>query len=120
MTTNTITARQYFQNVLDAHLSDEMDALSAKYIAGLDARNEKRKSADSKAKRETASRKTAVLNWLKTNEGQHTRDAIAEGTGLTVGQCQSAALALVGDGLVEKSEVKIDKSKRTVYSAIAE
>ena len=115
-----MTTRDYFQTVLDAHISDEMDAASKTLIAKLDERNEKRKSADSKAKRETASRKTAVLNWLKTNEGQHTRDAIAEGTGLTVGQCQSAALALVGEGLVEKSEVKIDKSKRTVYSAIAE
>ena len=112
-----MTTREYFQTVLDAHISDEMDAASTALIQKLDAKNEKRKSADTKAKRETAARRAAVLSFLKSNEGQHTRDAIAEGTGLSVGQAQSAALTLCGEGLVEKSEVKVDKTKRTVYSA---
>ena len=111
-----MTTRDYFQTVLDAHLSDEMDAASAALIKKLDDRNEKRKSADSKAKQETAARKATVLAFLKSNEGQHTRDAIAAATGLTVGQCQSAALALCNEGIAEKTEVKIDKAKRTVYS----
>lgn len=112
-----MTTREYFQAVLDAHISDEMDAASTQLIQKLDERNEKRKSADSKAKQETAARKATVLKWLQSNEGQHTRDAIAEGTGLTAGQCQSAALVLTAEGLVEKAEVKVDKTKRTVYSA---
>ena len=112
-----MTTREYFQAVLDAHLSDEMDAASTILLKKLDDRNEKRKSADSKAKQETAARKAAVLAFLKSNEGQHTRDAIAEGTGLTIGQCQSAAIALCAEGKADKAEVKIDKAKRTVYSA---
>ena len=115
MTNTNITARQYFQNVLDAHLSDEMDALSVKYIAGLDARNEKRKSADSKEKREVRARADAVKAFLMTHIGeQFTRDAIAEGCGITAGQAQSACKAL-GE-IVTKSEVKIDKVRRVVYS----
>ena len=112
-----MTTREYFQAVLDAHLSDEMDAASTALLKKLDERNEKRKSADTKAKQETAARRAAVEAFLKSNPGQHTRDAIAAGTGLSAGQCQSAALALCEAGKAEKAEVKIDKAKRTVYSA---
>lgn len=109
-----MTTRDYFQTVLDAHLSDEMDTASKTLIAKLDERNEKRKSADSKAKQETAARKATVLNFLKTHDGQFTRDAIAEATGLTAGQV-SAAVKALGDS-VTKSEIKVDKSKRVAYS----
>lgn len=109
-----MTMREYFQTVLDAHLSEKMDAASVQLINKLDARNEKRKSADSKAKRETADRRAAVLEFLKTHEGQFTRDAIAEQTGLTAGQV-SAAVKALGES-VTKSETKVDKVKHVVYS----
>lgn len=117
MTTNTITARQYFQNVLDAHMSEDMDKLSIKFIAGLDARNEKRKSADSKEKQAVRTRRAAVLNFLSEHKGeQFTRDAIAEACGIKVGEAQSAALTLCGDGIAKRDSIKVDKTKRTVYS----
>ena len=113
--TNTITARQYFQTVLDAHLSDEMDKLSAKYIAGLDARNEKRKSADSKEKQAARARAESVLKFLSEHKGESfTRNAIADAVGISAGQAQAACKAL-GDA-VAKSEVKIDKARRVVYT----
>lgn len=115
MTTNTITARQYFQNVLDAHLSDEMDALSEKYIKGLDARNEKRKSADSKEKREVAARRERVLQFLADHKGESfTRDQIAEAVGIS-GAAVSSACKALGDAVC-KAEVKIDKAHRVVYT----
>ena len=117
MTTNTITARQYFQNVLDAHISDEMDAQSAKYIAGLDARNAKRKSTDSKEKREVRARVELVKGFLGEHIGEwFTRDAIAEAVGISVGQAQSAALALCGDGIAKRDTITVDKAKRVAYS----
>ena len=109
-----MTTREYFQTVLDAHLSDDMDAASLKLIASLDARNEKRKSADSKQKKEAADRRSTVLGFLKANEGEFTRDSIAEATGLTPAQV-SAACRSLGD-FIKKNEVKIDKTKRVVYS----
>lgn len=113
--TNTITARQYFQTVLDAHLSAEMDALSEKYIKGLDARNEKRKSADSKEKREVAARRESVLGFLTEHKGESfTRDQIAESIGISAAAVSSACKAL-GDA-VSKSEAKIDKARRVVYT----
>ena len=115
MSTNTtITARQYFQNVLDAHLSDKMDELSAKYIAGLDARNEKRKSADSKEKREVAARREVVFGCL--SDVPIFADTIAANTDLTVGQVRSALTALVKDGKASKVSIKVDKSVKMAYT----
>ena len=115
MTNTTITARQYFQNVLDAHLSDEMDALSAKYIAGLDARNEKRKSADTKEKREVRARVEAVKGFFDAHKGEwFTRDQIAEACGISGAQVTAACKAL-GE-YITKGEAKVDKTKRVVYS----
>lgn len=111
-----MTIREFYQTVLDAHISEDMDKASAELIKKLDDRNEKRKSADSKAKRETADRRTAVLNFLNNNEGVFLRDAIAEATGLTVGQVSSACKALIDDGKVVKSEVKVEKTKKIGYS----
>jgi DNA-binding response OmpR family regulator len=115
MTTNTITARQYFQNVLDAHLSEDMDKLSVKFIAGLDARNEKRKSADSKEKREVRARRDSVLQYLTEHKGESfTRDQIAEAVGIS-GAAVSSACKALGDAVC-KAEVKIDKARRVVYT----
>ena len=115
MTTSTITARQYFQNVLDAHISDEMDAQSATYIAGLDARNAKRKSTDSKEKREVRARVESVKGFFDGHKGEwFTRDQIAEAVGISGAQVTAACKAL-GD-CITKGEAKIDKAKRVVYS----
>lgn len=114
-----MTTRMYFQAVLDAHISDEMDALSVKYIQALDARNEKRKSADSKEKREVAQRVLLVQNFFKGNDEKLftgvTRDEIAEATAMTPAQAQAACKTLVTMGRIHKGEAKIGKSKRTVY-----
>lgn len=109
-----MTTREYFQAVLDAHISAEMDAASQTLIRKLDEKNEKRKSADSKAKVEARGRAETVLSWLKENPGQHTRDVIAQATGLSDGQVTAAVKAL-GDR-VTKTEAKVDKTKRIVYS----
>lgn len=109
-----MTTREYFQTVLDAHISDDMDKASAELIAKLDARNEKRKSADSKAKRESADRRAIVLDFLKSNEGAFTRDDIASATNLTPAQV-TAACRVLGEA-VTKSEVKVDKARKVVYS----
>ena len=56
-----MTSRDYFNAVLNAHISDEMDAASTEFIARLDARNEKRKSTETKDKREARERQRIVL-----------------------------------------------------------
>ena len=111
-----MTNREFFVAVASANISDEMTTKAQELIASLDARNDKRKSAESKEKVETAGRRNAVLEFLTENEGHFTRDVIAEAVGLTEGQVTSACTALCKAELVEKCEVKVDKAKKTAYS----
>ena len=110
-----MTTREYFQTVLDAHISDEMDAASVTLIENLDKRNAKRKATPTKDQREAAIRREAVREFLMDHEGeQFTRDAIAAAVHVTPAQVTAACRAL-GD-FVSKSEVKVDKVRRVVYS----
>lgn len=111
-----MTNREFFVAVQNAAISDELTEKATELIAALDARNDKRKSTDSKEKQETAARRAAVLHFLSENEGSFTRDQIAEAAELTAGQVSSACTALIKEGKVQKSEVKIDKARKTVYS----
>jgi hypothetical protein len=110
-----MTTREYFQAVLDAHISDEMDAASATLIQKLDEKNAKRKATPTKDQREAAARRDKVWDFLKSHSGEaFTRDAISENVGVTPAQVTAACRAL-GDN-VSKSEAKIDKVRRVVYS----
>lgn len=109
-----MTNREFYQSVIDGKITDETLTKATELLQKLDASNEKRKSADSKEKQETAARRETVLKFLQDNPGEFTRDAIAEQTGLTPGQVSSACKSL-GES-VKKSETKIDKARRIVYS----
>ena len=112
-----MTNREFFVAVQNAEISAEITEKAAELIAALDARNDKRKSSESKEKLATAARKAAVLEFLQNNEGHFTRDEIAAEISQTAGQVTSACTSLVKEGLVEKTEIKIDKARKTAYSA---
>ena len=114
-----MTNREFFVAVQNAEISAEITEKAAELIAALDARNDKRKSADSKEKQATVARKAAVLEFLQNNEGQFTRDEIAAAVELTTGQVTSACSALVKEELVEKMEIKVDKARKTAYQISA-
>lgn len=112
-----MTSREYFNAVLNAHISEEMDATSAEFIARLDAKNAKRKSTESKEKREARERRQAILDFLCDHQGeQFTRDSIAEGLDITPAQVSAACKVLIADDTIVRDEVKIDKARRVVYS----
>lgn len=114
-----MTTREYFTAVLNAHISDEMDAASRTLIQKLDAKNAKRASSESKEKKEAAARRNAVLEFLLAHKGKvFTRDAIAEATGVSPYAVSSAVKAL-GEQ-VNKTEIKVDKTKRVAYTIPAE
>lgn len=116
-----MTTREYFQTVLEANISEEMNNASRDLLTKLDARNEKRKSADTKQKKETAARREAVKVFLSAHPGEaFTRDAIAEATGLTPAAVSSAMKPLTETKCVTKSEVKAGKSKKVAYTFNAE
>ena len=112
-----MTSREYFQNVLDAHISEEMDAASIKLMERLDAKNEKRKNTPTKEQVAAKERKEAVLAFLKEQTEPVTRDTISEALSITPGQATAACKALAE--MVKKSEVKVGKTRKVAY-AIAE
>ena len=123
-----MTMREFYQNVLNTcgttaspwgEDEEQIVDICHKQIAALDARNEKRKSMDSKEKREVAQRVLLVQNFFKGNDEKLftgvTRDEIAEATAMTPAQAQAACKTLVTMGRIHKGEAKIGKSKRTIY-----
>ena len=108
-----MTTREYFQTVLDAHISDDMDAASKLLIQKLDEKNAKRKTTETKEQKAAKERYQLVAEFLSQHKGESfTRDAIAEAVGISPAQAQAACKALN----VPKTEAKIDKVKRVVYS----
>ena len=116
-----MTTREYFQAVLDAHISADMDEASRILIDKLDARNAKRKTTETKEQKAAKERVQAVLDFLCDRQGESfTRDAIAEAIGATPSQVTAACKGLVADGTVIKAEAKIDKTRKVVYTYPAE
>ena len=111
-----MTTREYFNAVLNANISDEMNEASVEFLSKLDSRNEKRKTAMTKDKAEAINRREAVLSFLKENEGSFTRDQIAEAIGISPFEVTGACTVLVNGGLVTKTEIKVEKSRKIAYS----
>ncbi len=111
-----MTTREYFQTVLDAHISDEMDAASRQLIQKLDDKNAKRKTTETKEKREASARRELVLSFFQSHpDGVFMRDAIAEAVGVSPAQVTAACKVLLAEDSITKREAKIDKARRVVY-----
>ena len=111
-----MTTREYFQTVLDAHISDEMDAASRQLIQKLDDKNAKRKTTETKEKREASARRGLVLGFFQSHPDEaFTRDAVAEAVSVSPAQVTAACKVLLAEDSIVKSEAKIDKARRVVY-----
>ena len=111
-----MTIREFYNEVINANINEDMTNKASELIAALDARNDKRKSTESKEKKEAAERRNAVLEFLKTHEGAFTRDQISFEINMDPAKVTGACTALIKEGLVVKSEVKIEKSRKIAYS----
>ena len=111
-----MTIREFYNEVINANINEDMTNKASELIAALDARNDKRKSTESKEKKEAAERRNAVLEFLKTHEGAFTRDQISFEINMDPAKVTGACTALIKDGLVVKSEVKVEKSRKVAYS----
>lgn len=90
-------------------------------LESLNAKNIKRKSTESKDKREARERREAVAAFLDAHEGEvFTRDAIAESVGITPGEASAACKVLITEGIVTKTEVKVDKARKVGYSIVTD
>ena len=112
-----MTNREFYQSVINANISEDATIKATELLSALDARNEKRKSTESKEKKEVLARRESVLAFFKANPNEvFTRDAVAESIGLTPAQVTAACKPLILDNILVRSEVKADKGKRIVYS----
>lgn len=112
-----MTTREFYVAIAEAQVSDELTTKAQELIAALDSKNEKRKTTETKEKKEAAARRQAVLDFLCDHRGEpFTRDQIAEALSITPGQVTAACKPIVADGTVVKSEVKIDKKPKVVYT----
>ena len=109
-----MTSREFYVAVAEAQISDELTTKAQELIAALDAKAEKRKTTETKEKKEAAARREAVLAFLKEQTEPVTRDTIAGVLDMTPGQAGAACKAL--GGLVAKSEIKVDKARKVAYS----
>lgn len=109
-----MTIREFYNEVINANINDDMTAKAQELIAALDVRNEKRKSTESKEKKEAAERRNSVLEFLKVQTEPVTRDTIAGVLDMTPAQA-SAACKSLGD-MVVKVEIKVDKARKVAYS----
>ena len=115
-----MTTREYFQAVLDAHISDAMDEASRQLIQKLDEKNAKRKATPTKEQREAAQRVLLVKGFFEkhTPDELFTRDDIAVATGMSPAEATAACKTLIATGKVMKGEAKIGKARRVVYSVL--
>lgn len=113
-----MTIREFYNEVINANVNDELTAKATELLAALDARNEKRKGTETKEKKETAERRAAVLAFLQSHDGAWTRDQISFQIDMDAAKVSGACKGLVDAGLVTKSEIKIEKSRKVAYSAV--
>ena len=113
-----MTTREFYVAIAEAQVSDELTTKAQELIAALDAKNEKRKGTETKEKKETAERRAAVLAFLKEQTEPVTRDTIAGVLDMEPAKVSGACKGLVDAGLVEKSEVKVEKARKVAYSVV--
>lgn len=109
-----MTTREFYQSIINGEVNDEAIAKASELLTALDNRNAKRKSVDSKAKRESADRREVVFSAL--SDTPIFADTIADDCGLSVGQVRAALSALVRDGKADKVAVKVEKTKKMAYT----
>ena len=109
-----MTTREFYQSIISGNVTEDTILKANELLIALDNRNEKRKSVDSKAKRESADRREIVLSALSSDP--IFADTIAEDHDLSVGQVRAALSALVRDGKADKVAVKVEKTKKMAYT----
>lgn len=119
-----MTKREFLTAVANTEgLSAELTEYALDEISKLDAVNAKRRESDkpTKASLEAAAARERIISFVMEQTEPVDADTICEGASVTKGQVPSALRALVTEGKVEKSTVKVDsKHRKTVYKYIGE
>jgi len=112
-----MTNREFYQSIINGEINDEITTKATELLTALDARNEKRKSTESKEKKEVSERRNTIVAYLTERKGEcFTRDQIAFDLDMIPTKVSGACKALVDEGVITKSEIKVDKARKVAYS----
>jgi DNA-binding MarR family transcriptional regulator len=115
-----MTQRDFFTNVIEANINDEMTDFAKEAIAKLDSRNEKRKSTLSKSQKANEAFKGEIITYLTGKDKYTLCSEIAEHFGVTTQKVSGVLTLMVKDGTVETTEVKVKGGKRKGYKLVTE
>lgn len=107
-----MTNREFFETIINGTINDEIIAKATDLLSSLDAKNAKRRDTMTKDKAEVIARREAVLQYLQSHKGVHTRDEIAEAVGISPYQATAACNVLDG---VARVDIKVDKTRKVGY-----
>ena len=112
-----MTTREFYTAIANAeNLPSELIEKATELIAALDAKNEKRKTTETKEQKEAAVRRELVRNFFLSHPDEpFTRDVIADELSISAGQVSAAAKILVADGIITKAKAKVGKAEKVVY-----
>lgn len=113
-----MTTREFYTAIVNAeNLPAELTEKATELLSAMDKSNEKRRGTETKEKKEAADRRDRVRLFFETNPHEAcTRDNIAAQLSITPGQVTAACKALIEVGYLTKSETKVDKARKVVYS----
>lgn len=109
-TNDKYTMRKFLENVKAGNVTDVEKEFAAGEIVKMDARNEARKGKETKAQKENAPIKDAILAYIKENPGV-TAEAIAKALTtdekpLTTAKVSALATQLKDAGAIKAEDVK--------------
>ena len=115
-----MTNREFFNNVINNTITEEVKAHAKTELVKLDEKNEKRKNTLNKNQKENELLKVDVLNFIK-EKGASVASAIGVGLGMSTQKASSLCTLLVKEGKLSVSDLKV-KNKGTVkqYTLIEE
>lgn len=103
----TMTNREFFGNIINGVINDEIVDKAKEELAKLDSRNAKR--ADAKSAKRATEYEPIEKSILDSVDGTMTTAEIASVVGLSVNKVSPRCKALVEKGYLVESEVKIPK-----------
>lgn len=113
--------REFYEEVINAEVADELKDFARDQIAKMDVANEKRRNKPSKTAIANEPIVAAISEYLASANGAKSASEVAEAVGISTQKASALLRKLVGDGVATAEEVKLaKKGKCKVYTYVAE
>lgn len=101
-----MTQREFYTNIINANISDEMTDFAKGEIAKLDARNDKRRNTMTKEQKANEEVKVAIADFIGDKVDVVASD-IANGLAISTQKVSALCKQMVENGVLAVSEVKV-------------